>query len=239
MRKEEQERFPLFLDLPSLITKKPITKTLIIGEKPERLTIYLSALAAFLGFRVLIADGANAFDPYLVSRFARKEKFPPAALLRKISIARAFTCHQFTTLIQERLEPLLSPETNSLIVLLGPGTMFFDEDVPGEEATFLFRQTLAKIDKLSKGRAFFLLSQSLRGINHRRVFLLRELFRLADVVLKLKLSREEKQIVLTKPPLPLPRPWRVFEEFKKLAISADVPNTPDGGEIYGADSLAF
>lgn len=218
MPEEEEKHFSLFLGLPSSIVRKPLTKVLITGERPERLTIYLSALAACLGFRVLVADGANTFDPYLVSRFARKENIPPATLLRKILIARAFTCHQFTTLIQERLEPLLSPEICSLVVLLGPGTMFFDEDVPGEEATFLFRQTLARINKMSKGKVFFLLSQSLQGINQRRVFLLRELFRLADVVLKLKPSTEDLQIVLAKPPLPLPHSWGIFEEFKKLAI---------------------
>lgn len=217
----ERENFLLFLGLPGLPLRKPIKKVLIWGERPEKLTVYLSALAAFLGLRVLIADGANTFDPYLVSRFARKENLSPATLLKKIAIARAFTCHQFATLIQERLEPWLYPETCSLVVLLGPGNMFFDEDIPKEEAVFLFRKTLAKIHKLAGGKVFFLLSQSLRGINQRRFFLLRELFHFADVVLKLKPSAEDLQVVLAKPPRTLPRPWGVFEEFKKLAIGED------------------
>jgi len=219
MKEGKQEYFPLFRDLPSFLTRRPIKKALIMGERPEKFAVYLAALAAFLGFRVLIADGANTFDPYLVSRFARRENLSPLVLLKKISIARAFTCHQFATLIQERLEPLLGPQTYSLVVLLGPGTMFFDEDVPGEEATFLFRQTLAKINQMAGEKVFFLLSQSRRGINQRRIFLLRELYRLADVVLKLKPAAEDGQIIFTKPPLTLPRPWEVFEEFKRLAIS--------------------
>lgn len=219
MKEGQGEYFPLFRDLPSLLTRRPLQKALLVGERPERFAVYLSALAAFLGFRVLIADGANTFDPYLVSRFARRENLSPPVLLKKISIARAFTCHQFATLIQERLEPLLCPETYSLVVLLGPSTMFFDEDVPGEEAAFLFRQTLAKINKMAGEKVFFLLSQSRQGINQRRIYLLRELYRMADVVLQLQPSAEDGQIIFTKPPLPLPRPWEVFEEFKRWAGS--------------------
>jgi len=35
----------------------------------------------------------------------------------------------------------------------------------------------------------------------------------------LKSSADALQVVLDKPPLTLRRPWEVFEEFKKLAIS--------------------
>lgn len=191
-------------------------KALIVGERPEALTVYLTAFAAFSGFRVLVADGANAFDPYVVSKFARREGFPPDELLKKISVARAFTCHQLATLIRERLQPELSPGASSLVVLLGPCTMFFDEDVPGEEAALLFRKTLAKVQEMSQEGVSFLMSQSFSGFNKRRSFLLRELIRFSDVVLKLKSSADTLQVVLDKPPLAQRRPWGVFEEFKRL-----------------------
>jgi len=124
----------------------------------------------------------------VVSKFARKEGIPCEELLKKISVARAFTCHQLATLIRERLEPGLSPEDSSLIVLLGPCTVFFDEDVPGEEAALLFRKTLAKVQNMSQKGVAFLMSQSFRGFNKRRSFLLRELAGSADAVLKLKFS---------------------------------------------------
>lgn len=223
MEEGKRAYFPLFRGLPSLITRRSMKKALVMGERPERFAVYLSALAAFLGFRVLVADGANTFDPYLISRFARRENLSPPTLLKKIFVARAFTCHQFVTLIREHLEPLLCPETYSLVVLLGPGNMFFDEDVPGEEAVFLFRQILAQINKMVGEKVFFLLSQSRRGINQRRIFLLRELYRVADVVLNLKPAAEDLQIIFAKPPLTLPRPWEVFEEFKRLAVSGESP----------------
>lgn len=191
-------------------------KALIVGERPEALTVYLTAFAAFSGFRVLVADGANAFDPYVVSKFARREGFPPDELLKKISVARAFTCHQLATLIRERLQPELSPGASSLVVLLGPCTMFFDEDVPGEEAALLFRKTLVKVQEMSQEGVSFLMSQSFSGFNKRRSFLLRELIRFSDAVLKLKSSADTLHVVLDKPPLALRRPGGVFEEFKRL-----------------------
>jgi len=204
------------LDLPGFPGGKPVRKALIVGERPEGLTVYLSAFAASLGFKVLVADGANAFDPYIVSKFARKEGFPPDVLLRKISVARAFTCHQLATLIRERLDPMVLPGASPLVVLLGPCTMFFDEDVPGEEAALLFRKTLAKAQEMSQRGIFFLMSQSFSKFNKRRSFLLRELGYFADAVLKLKSSPDALQVVLDKPPLALGRPWEVFEEFKKI-----------------------
>lgn len=207
--------FPL-LDLPGFPAGKPVRQALIVGERPEDLTVYLSAFAASLGFRVLVADGANSFNPYIVSKFARREGFSPEGLLKKISVARAFTCHQLATLIRERLEPMVFPGVPSLAVLLGPCTMFFDEDVPGEEAALIFRKMLIKVQEMSRRGVFFLMSQSFRGFNRRRSFLLRELAGFADAVLQLKSSPDALQVVLDKPPLALRRPWEVFEEFKRL-----------------------
>ena len=47
------------------------------------------------------------FDPYRVSSFARKAVIPPERLLKRIRIARAFTCYQMATLIAEKLVSLL------------------------------------------------------------------------------------------------------------------------------------
>ena len=131
-------------------------------------------------------------------------------------MARAFTCHQLATLIRKRLEPFILPGTSPLVVFLGPCTVFFDEDVPGEEAALLFRRTMAKVQELSQKGVFFLMGQSFSGFNKRRSFLLQELVRASDAVLKLKSSADVLQVVLDKPPLVLQRPWEVFEEFKKL-----------------------
>jgi hypothetical protein len=207
--------FPL-LEVPGFPAERPVRKALIMGQRPEDLTVFLGAFAASLGFQVLVADGANAFDPYIVSKFARREGLPPEGLLKKISVARAFTCHQLATLIRERLEPMVVPGIPALVLFLGPCTMFFDEDVRGEEAALLFRKTLARVGEMSRQGVFFLMSQSFSGLNKRRGFLLRDLVNFTDTVLQLKSSAETLQVVLDKPRLPLQRPWEVFEEFKRV-----------------------
>jgi hypothetical protein len=211
-----KENFFELLNLPDFPVGKPVRRVLIAGARPESLTIYLAAFAAVQGFDVLIADGANAFDPYVVSRFARKEYLPPDELLKKIWIARAFTCHQLATLVRERLASRVSAEKASLVVLLGPCTLFLDEDVPGAEAALLFRKTLVSVQKMSQRGVFFLMSQSFSGVNTKRSFLLRELAGAAEAVLKLRPEADTLQVVLDKPRMTLRRRWEVLEEFKKV-----------------------
>jgi len=212
-----RRNFLSLLDLPSLPAGKPVQKALIIGEQSEDLAIYLSALAASRGFQVLVADGANSFDPYLVSRFARREGLPPEALLKKIWVARAFTCHQIVTLIRERLDLMIPPGASPLITLLGPCTLFFDEEVSGQEATLLFRRMLSKVKEMTEKGIFFLMGQSFSGINGNRRFLLQELVQLSDTVLKLKPSPDAFQIDLHKPPLAVRRRWKFLERFQEIA----------------------
>jgi hypothetical protein len=211
-----QNDFFSLLEMPDFPAGKPVRRVLVAGTRPEGLTVYLSAFAAARGFEVLVADGANAFDPYIVSRFARRESLPPEALLKKIRVARAFTCHQLATLVRERLESRVSGEKAALAVLLGPATLFADEDVPGEEAALLFRKMLADVRRMSRRGLFFLLSQSFFPTNRNRSFLLRELAGMAQAVLKVKLEAETLRVVLDKPPRRLLRPWEIFEEFKRL-----------------------
>ncbi len=55
---------------------------------------------------------------------------------------------------------------------------------------------------------------------------------MADVVLQLRPSAEDEEIIFAKPPLTLRRPWKVFEEFKKLAIGGDSPREEFPEERY-------
>ena len=141
---------------------------------------YLAGWMAGKGIDVTVLDGANGFDPYMVSSLARKTVIPPEKLLKKIRIARAFTCYQMATLV-ERLELLLHreraaqpeflpPSSRRLpagqergavgVILLGPITTFLDEDVPEREVEPLFERTLKKIEAMAAERVPFFLFQS-------------------------------------------------------------------------------
>jgi hypothetical protein len=135
------------------------------------------------GIEVIVLDGANRFNAYTVSSFARRTLIPPEKLLKSIRIARAFTCYQMATLMGERLVSLVhartvgaihactpkcgvsarrheSPLQRQWVILLGPLTTFLDEDVPEREVRPLFERSLRKIEEMASRGVPFLLFQS-------------------------------------------------------------------------------
>ncbi len=92
-----------FLDLLPVGRETPLglpRKVLFGGERIGGISSYLAGWMAGGGIDVIVLDGANGFDPYRVSSFARKALIPPERLLKKIRIARAFTCYQMATLVR-------------------------------------------------------------------------------------------------------------------------------------------
>ncbi len=166
----------LFSRLPLAGTRFPSDlppKVLFWGERASGISSYLAGWMAGGEIDVIVLDGANGFDPYLVSSFARKALISPERLLKKIRIARAFTCYQMATLV-ERLALLLRssspfrrlPEGRREgggavgVILLGPITTFLDEDVPEREVGPLFERTLRKMEGMAEEGFPFLLFQS-------------------------------------------------------------------------------
>jgi hypothetical protein len=117
------------------------------------------------GIDVVVLDGANRFDPYVVSSFAKKASILPESLLKRIRIARAFTCYQMATLVEEKLIALLRQEEGisqthkPWVILLGPITTFLDEDVPERETRPLFERMLRKMEEMAMDSVSFFLFQ--------------------------------------------------------------------------------
>ena len=112
------------------------SKVLFRGEGAGEISSYIAGWGAGQGMDVVVLDGANRFDPYAVSSFAKKASIPPEGLLKRIRIARAFTCYQMATLVEERLVSLIRQKgeiaqlQKPWVILLGLVTPFLDEDVP-------------------------------------------------------------------------------------------------------------
>ena len=138
-------------------------KLLFCGEGTGGISSYAAGWMASKGMDVIVLDGANCFDPYMVSSVARRAMIPPEKLLKSIRIARAFTCYQMAALIEEKLVSLLVQGERSVqvqkpwVILLGPITTFLDEDVPGREVEPLLERSLRKAELMAeKGVPFFL-----------------------------------------------------------------------------------
>ncbi len=88
---------------------------------------------------LLIVDGANAFDPFLVSDLARKSGMTPQLLLDRIRISRVFTCHQLEALLRGRLLAAVAQFHAGAVYFSGPLDPLLDEDVAVGEARRIFR----------------------------------------------------------------------------------------------------
>ena len=193
-------------------------RSLFWGDGMGGIASYVAGWMAEKDIDVILLDGANHFDPYMVSSFARKVWIPPESLLRKIRIARAFTCYQMATLMGERLVSLLRQEgiatlpKKPWVIVLGPVTTFFDEDVPEREVRPLFERSLKRVEEMATaGIPFFFFQPSTsafrqtgsqkgmrRLTNSRREYLLRRLFQFSHRVWRIGLEDEGPKLILEK-----------------------------------------
>jgi hypothetical protein len=193
-------------------------KVLFWGERAGEISSYVAGWLAGKGIAVIVLDGANRFDPYMVSSFARKVLIPPERLLKGIRIARAFTCYQMAVMVGERLYSLLREERaidetkNRWVILLGPVTPFMDEDVSEREVRPLFERSLKKIEEMAlKGIPFLLFQPNgfsenppvTKGgvgglMSSRRAYLMRRLFQFANEVWRISLEGEGLKVLLEK-----------------------------------------
>ena len=98
---------------------------------------------------LLIVDGANAFDPFLVTDLARKSGLPPGALLDQIRISRVFTCHQLAALLGERLQAAVQQFHAPAVYFSGLLDPLLSEEAPADEAIRIFRLVIPALQRLA------------------------------------------------------------------------------------------
>lgn len=101
------------------------------------------------GQPLLIVDGANAFDPFLVADLARKSGVVPRVLLDEIRISRVFTCHQLEALLRGRLAMAVQRLRAPAVYFSGVLDPLLDEEVATPEATRIFRLIPPSLQRLA------------------------------------------------------------------------------------------
>jgi hypothetical protein len=140
----------------TLAPLKPGRAALLWGGHLRSLAAAAAAWGVVRQTRVLVVDAANRFDPYRLVREAREHGLAPRDTLSRVQVARAFTSHQLVRQLQEILPPQLAPAT--LVLLLGPVSLFYDEQVPMAERRRLFNDLVQSLGAI-KTRAALLLLQ--------------------------------------------------------------------------------
>ena len=148
---------------------------LLIGERGQREV--LLDLTAVLGLRgpVRVLDAGNGFDPYMVTRAIRRQTARLYEVMERIYVARAFTCYQVITLLQQTPA---SPAPHLVFDLLAT---FADEAVTYRESVRLLQIGMAQLLRLREQAPVVVSARS--GLAGQRAGLLRLLKRTADVVL--------------------------------------------------------
>jgi hypothetical protein len=119
----------------------------------------LTATAAAWGVAreapVWVVDAVNRFDPYRLVREAAGRNLSPREALTRVRVARAFTSHQLVRLLQETFPTNLAP--GSLVLVLGPVSLFYDEQVPLGERRRLFQDLVRLLARIKTQSALLLL----------------------------------------------------------------------------------
>ncbi len=100
---------------------------------------------------LLVVDGANALNPYLLSDLARRIGQAPEALLAGVYVSRIFTAYQLEAAVVDRLEGAIATRRPGGVLLAGLLDPLHDEDLSAAEARRIFRRILAVVTRLGAG----------------------------------------------------------------------------------------
>ncbi len=160
----------------------------------------LSGILVSRGNQVLFVDAANAFDPYILSRYARRIGSHPQKLLnqRGFLLSRAFTCHQLTVLLEERIHQHLNG-TSAIVLVSGPLNRFMDGNFARREAKTLFWRFHKAIQKISQDFPLLIIQPIVVAGSRWQHSLFSELVILAKTFMSVETDGEGVKIRMVKP----------------------------------------
>lgn len=154
-----------------------------------------------LGSNVVFIDGANTFRLYQVTRLARLHQLDPKQALDRIYISRAFTAYQMASLILQKLEDAAKAYNAKLVIISDIAATFLDKDVEDEEAKRVYSQITTRLSNFAREHHIIVVATYPPHINNQRNLYLQALTSgRANVVLALKQTRYEREIIMEKHP---------------------------------------
>lgn len=151
-----------------------------------QLTTLLCVRAVMEGHEVVFLDGGNSVDPHGMVALGKRAGLTREEILPRVHVARAFTCHQMTTLILDMLDKKIEETRAGIAVLACLPEMFLDEDVEVGEAHQLFQRSMRAIRRTVADREVVgLLTNAGLAKLHRRKSIRRQLYEGADRVIRI------------------------------------------------------
>ncbi len=152
-----------------------------------------------LGSNVVFIDGANTFRLYQITRLARLHQLDPKQVLDCIYISRAFTAYQMTALILQKLEDAVKTCNAKLVIISDIAAMFLDKDVQEEEAKRIYSQVTTRLSNFTRKQQVITIATYPPHEDSRRNIYLQALTATrANVILSLKQTKYEREVILEK-----------------------------------------
>jgi hypothetical protein len=135
---------------------------------------------------VICVDGGNIFDAYLISKHSIEQGLDSEKVLERIHLSRAFTYHQLTLLLTEKLPSAMDVYAAKLVIVSDMAQLYCDPDIRGADkldALRIFTNTVRFLRTLAEQKHAIILATSLQARNQR---MNRILFRSAHLSAKLE-----------------------------------------------------
>jgi hypothetical protein len=154
-----------------------------------------------LGTDVVFVDGGNTFRLYQVSRIAQIHQLDPRQVLKHIYISRAFTAHQLTSIVFERLKDAVDRFNAKLVAISDIAGLCLDKDVPAEEAKRVFSRLVAYLSTFAEeNQVAIVATYPPHPRSRRNSFLHAFACGRANVVISIRSSKHGREFVLEKHP---------------------------------------
>jgi len=150
---------------------------------------------------VVFVDGGNTFRLYDVSYVAQLHELDPREVLERIFISRAFTAHQMTSVVFDRLHDAVEKYNSKLVVISDIAGLYLDKDVSKGEARDVFNQLAVYLTKFAEeNRVIVIATYPPHYQSKRNIFFKAVVCGRANVVASLRPSKHCQQFVLEKHP---------------------------------------
>jgi hypothetical protein len=186
------------------------------------LTTLLCVRAVMEGESVVFVDGGNSVDPHGMVALGKRAGLVRDEVLPRVHVARAFTCHQMTTLILDVLDKKLEETAAGFVVLACLPEMYLDEDVEVGEAHQLFQRSARAIRQVVTDRdAVGLVTNAGLSKLYRRRSIRRQLYESVDRVVRIAHGRNG--VLITRSDAggtewyrPVPPDQRTLDDFEDM-----------------------
>lgn len=149
------------------------------------LTTLLCVRAVMEGREVVFLDGGNSVDPHGMVAVGKRAGLTREEILPRVHVARAFTCHQMTTLVLDMLDKKLEETGAGFAVFACLPEMFLDEDVERGEAHQLFQRSARALRRTVEERQVVgLVTNAGLAKLYRRRSIRRQLYESVDRVIR-------------------------------------------------------